>query len=762
MFGYSAIPMGYPSNLQPALAMIVDINYPGASLGWQRLMNRTGFPDYSSSPQFAITPRSLNPEFTNSSNTFNTTSTSKSVDYDNDNATDTESTISTDGYTIDLSNPQMIAVEDKNSNMTKNQSNLLGLILHWDFDTVIDNIISDISGHNNDGTSNAENPAFTSGIFGQAMSFNEENDDRVRVVLDNFPSEEFSFSAWVRSTDNNGGSTIVSYRNMDRSSVLFKLARVNDLYVSINSQYTPLGGVSIGDGQWHHIVVSWARRNGMLSVYKNGVKVFSATDVGRVKPLSTIGEMNIGMDHEPWVWSGAYTGDIDDVRLYDRLLSEGEITWLASTMPLNDNQPPSTPSDLQAVAISQQESYLSWSPSTDNEFVAGYRIYRDNNLIGTTGSLKFHDTSMTPGSSHNYKVIAFDGATNDSSASVITTVNAPSSGSVMDILPPGHWYEIDNSSVWTQLGVAPDVMGSWSGGVYDSSRERLVIWGGGHMNYDGNELYAFDFNTFSWIQLTKITPIDQRIKSVKMYDDGLPTSTHTYGGLQYITATDQFFTSGGSIYGSGGCAAATWLYDFSAIPAESGWMNVSNGGGCGMVSAYDPVTSLVWYSAGSQLSTFDPLNLSDPWTQRLSGTISNFYMSAAIDPIRRKLVLLGGTGYGGIPKTKIYDISNPNAVTGGIVTTVGDTEIENSDAAGLEFDSVNNQLVAWKNGSQVYTLNIDNLEWTQVEPATTNLVTPSAASGNGTYGRFRYVPSKNVFVLVNKMTENVFVYKLSI
>ncbi|VAW42190.1 hypothetical protein MNBD_GAMMA01-1588, partial [hydrothermal vent metagenome] len=63
MFGYSWSPTGYPSNLQPALATIVDSNYPNANLGWQRLINRTGFPDYSSSPQFAVTPRSMNAEF---------------------------------------------------------------------------------------------------------------------------------------------------------------------------------------------------------------------------------------------------------------------------------------------------------------------------------------------------------------------------------------------------------------------------------------------------------------------------------------------------------------------------------------------------------------------------------------------------------------------------------------------------------------------------------------------------------------------------
>ncbi|VAW33499.1 hypothetical protein MNBD_GAMMA01-1208, partial [hydrothermal vent metagenome] len=294
--------------------------------------------------------------------------------------------------------------KDNMMSTVKSQSNPLGLVLHWDFDAVTGNIISDISGHGNDGTSSAENPVLTPGVLGQAMTFDEDNDDRVRILMDDFPGEEFSFAVWVRSTDSSGGSTIVSYRNMDRTSSLFRLAGVNGLFVLINGQFVrPNFGteanpeyIEVGDGQWHHLVINWTRINGELTIYKNGLEVFSATDVGRTKPISAIGEMNIGMDREVWTWSNAYAGDMDDVRLYSRTLSPDEISWLASATPLNDNQAPSAPANLQAVAVSQQKAYLSWDASVDNEFVAGYRVYRNNNLIGTTGESKFRDIGMSP------------------------------------------------------------------------------------------------------------------------------------------------------------------------------------------------------------------------------------------------------------------------------------------------------------------------------------------------------------------------------
>jgi hypothetical protein len=51
--------------------------------------------------------------------------------------------------------------------------------------------------------------------------------------------------------------------------------------------------------------------------------------------------------------------------------------------------------------------------------------------------------------------------------------------------------------------------------------------------------------------------------------------------------------------------------------------------------------------------------------------------------------------------------------------------------------------------------------WTQATLSGSNTVTPMAANGDGTYGRFRYIPSKNAYVVVNSIDEDVFFYKLA-
>ena len=57
MMGYADASMGYPANMQPALAVAVQSGAPDASKAWTVFMNRAAKPDYHSAPQWAIIPR---------------------------------------------------------------------------------------------------------------------------------------------------------------------------------------------------------------------------------------------------------------------------------------------------------------------------------------------------------------------------------------------------------------------------------------------------------------------------------------------------------------------------------------------------------------------------------------------------------------------------------------------------------------------------------------------------------------------------------
>jgi cellulose 1,4-beta-cellobiosidase len=95
-----------------------------------------------------------------------------------------------------------------------------------------------------------------------------------------------------------------------------------------------------------------------------------------------------------------------------------------------DTTPPSTPTNVTAGSVTSTSVSLSWSPSTDNVGVAGYRVYRGSALAGTTASTSFTDTGLTPSTQYSYTVVAYDAAGNVSpaSAAVSATTSSGSTG----------------------------------------------------------------------------------------------------------------------------------------------------------------------------------------------------------------------------------------------------------------------------------------------------------------------------------------------
>src|SRR5947209_20519883 len=57
------------------------------------------------------------------------------------------------------------------------------------------------------------------------------------------------------------------------------------------------------------------------------------------------------------------------------------------------------------------------------------------------------------------------------------------------------------AGTWGTGGPA-NVIAAWGGGALDTQRNRLVLFGGGHGDYWGNEVYAFDIGTLAWSRLT--------------------------------------------------------------------------------------------------------------------------------------------------------------------------------------------------------------------------------------------------------------------
>jgi chitodextrinase len=149
----------------------------------------------------------------------------------------------------------------------------------------------------------------------------------------------------------------------------------------------------------------------------------------------------------------------------------------------SDTEAPSVPSGLSSFQSGSQID-LSWLPSTDNVAVAGYAIYRDGVLIGSTGATAYADTGLSAGTSYVYTVAAYDaiGNTSDKSAGLSVRTQSFSSApyystNFQDVGSPlsdnGMWLNgrqvgVDWTDVWTLPGLAHGTQ-SGSGAYYDDS-----------------------------------------------------------------------------------------------------------------------------------------------------------------------------------------------------------------------------------------------------------------------------------------------------
>jgi fibronectin type 3 domain-containing protein len=115
-------------------------------------------------------------------------------------------------------------------------------------------------------------------------------------------------------------------------------------------------------------------------------------------------------------------------------------TASATTPGAPDTEAPTTPGGLAATAASATQINLSWTASTDNVSVTGYRIERCQGTgcssfaqIGTSTTAAFTDVAAAASITYSYRVRAVDGASNLSGYSNIASATTPSAP---DTQPP--------------------------------------------------------------------------------------------------------------------------------------------------------------------------------------------------------------------------------------------------------------------------------------------------------------------------------------
>jgi hypothetical protein len=72
---------------------------------------------------------------------------------------------------------------------------------------------------------------------------------------------------------------------------------------------------------------------------------------------------------------------------------------------------------MSGTAVSSSQINLSWTASTDNVGVTGYKIFRGGTQVGASETNSFSDTGLTASTAYSYTVSAYDAAGNNSAQS---------------------------------------------------------------------------------------------------------------------------------------------------------------------------------------------------------------------------------------------------------------------------------------------------------------------------------------------------------
>jgi len=145
-------------------------------------------------------------------------------------------------------------------------------------------------------------------------------------------------------------------------------------------------------GEWTHFVWTVDRSTNLVKAYKNGVYV-TQRDISSLGDISSDEPLYLGKNFHT---SAGYSGEMDEVRLFNSSLSDGEIAALYNQQVVNENL---------VVSLSFEDDV---NDSTNNGYVS---------------SVYGNDVSYNNGVSGNGRSIVFDGYTFIGVSSVMTNVH---------------------------------------------------------------------------------------------------------------------------------------------------------------------------------------------------------------------------------------------------------------------------------------------------------------------------------------------------
>ena len=205
-----------------------------------------------------------------------------------------------------------------------------GLAGWWKFDERGGNKASDSSGRGQDGNVRGAVWQPTGGKHGGALRFDGRTS---HVVLPRVVQDDFSIAFWMRTTQNGGtngkwwdGRGLVD-AEVPNNREDFGTSLVRDRFgfgVGSSVNDTVLSKVRVNDGVWHHVAATREKATGAMKLYVDGD--LDGERNGSKNSLTRASRITVGCLQTN---GNFFEGLIDDVRIYERVLSGDEVAAIA-------------------------------------------------------------------------------------------------------------------------------------------------------------------------------------------------------------------------------------------------------------------------------------------------------------------------------------------------------------------------------------------------------------------------------------------------
>jgi hypothetical protein len=343
-----------------------------------------------------------------------------------------------------------------------------------------------------------------------------------------------------------------------------------------------------------------------------------------------------------------------------------------------------------------------------------------------------------------------------------------------------------------------NVYNAWNGGALYEATETLYIWGGGHTDYNGNELYGLRFgqSTPDLVRLTNPTvpisnnsygyiPDSATCNYLATSPTCAPNSRHTYGGIMVDPSLNRLVIMGGSIANDGSAVKDLWTLDLTAcynpLTDACTWTRRDN---CGNGRYTCTPTDPNWPSAGTDqmylnfdassgtyftytpngclFSQYNPLApIGGQFTTLASGYCTNISdMMSVLDPLNRFLVFIGQTSQNA-NKVYSYQLSAPYTLTDR-TSQVGAScasALASSNAPGLAYDPIANQIIGYPSslGNTIYVITTSATQpWTCTSETYVGGPPAPNSQAHNLRGRFQYSSKEDAFIVCGDPYQNCY------